>query len=71
MSCSWGWSGGLTSLLPRPNPLITGPDRRMGYGDDGPESGPVTGSRGVSGRMVVARQVGLGKEGEGGEEESN
>lgn len=41
-----------TSLLPRPNPLITGPDRRTGYGGSGPLSGPATGSRGPSGRMA-------------------
>lgn len=37
---------GLTSLLPRPNPLITGPDSLMGKGGSG-ESGPATGSRGL------------------------
>lgn len=41
-----------TSLLPRPKPLITGPDRRTGYGCSGPLSGPATGSRGPSGRMA-------------------
>lgn len=40
-----------TSLLPLPNPLITGPDNRMGYGCSGPASGPATGSRGPSGRI--------------------
>lgn len=37
-----------TSLLPRPNPLITGPDKRIGNGASGPASGPATGSRGLS-----------------------
>src|SRR2546423_9187347 len=41
----------LTSLLPRPNPLITGPDSLIGKGGSGPESGPATGSRGPSGRI--------------------
>lgn len=41
------WRGDFTSLLPRPNPLITGPERRMGNGVSGPESGPETGGRGV------------------------
>lgn len=36
----------LTSLLPRPNPLITGPDSLIGKGGSG-ESGPATGSRGL------------------------
>jgi hypothetical protein len=43
---------GLTSLLPRPKPLMTGPERRMGYGGSGPASGPATGSRGPSGRIL-------------------
>lgn len=34
-----------TSLLPRPNPLITGPEIRMGKGGSGPESGPTTSGR--------------------------
>lgn len=42
-----------TSLLPRPNPLITGPDNRTGYGLSGPASGPATGSRGLSGRILI------------------
>lgn len=41
-----------TSLLPLPNPLITGPSRRIGKGGSGPLSGPATGSRGVSGRRI-------------------
>lgn len=35
----------LTSLLPRPNPLITGPCNLMGNGDSGPLSGPANCSR--------------------------
>jgi hypothetical protein len=41
-----------TSLLPRPKPLITGPDNRMGNGAIGPASGPATGSRGLSGLIA-------------------
>jgi hypothetical protein len=42
-----------TSLLPRPNPLMTGPESLIGNGGSGPESGPATGSRGPSGRIVL------------------
>lgn len=42
-----------TSLLPRPNPLITLPSSRRGNGASGPLSGPAVGSRGPSGLMVV------------------
>lgn len=41
-----------TSLLPRPNPVMTGPDSLIGKGASGPESGPATGSRGPSGRIL-------------------
>lgn len=47
----------LTSLLPRPNPLITGPDKRMGYGASGPSSGPATVSRGLSMGIAMAKGV--------------
>lgn len=43
--------GSLTSLLPRPNPLITLPLSFSGYGFSG-VSGPAIGSRGASGRMT-------------------
>lgn len=33
-------NNGLTSLLPRPNPLITGPCNLIGNGSSGPLSGP-------------------------------
>lgn len=42
-----------TSLLPLPKPLITFPSSRSGKGGSGPLSGPATGSRGPSGRMLV------------------
>lgn len=42
----------LASLLPRPNPLTTFPFSCRGKGGSGPESGPVTGSRGPLGRMM-------------------
>jgi hypothetical protein len=45
-------SNGHTSLLPRPKPLMTGPESLIGKGATGPESGPATGSRGPSGRIV-------------------
>lgn len=41
-----------TSLLPLPKPLITGPDRRIGKGSCGPESGPVVEGRVVAGILV-------------------
>lgn len=40
-----------TSLLPRPNPLITFPSNLSGKGVSGPLSGPAVGSRGPSGRI--------------------
>ena len=43
-----------TSLLPLPKPLITDPDNLMGNGDSGPPSGPATGSRVPSGRILFA-----------------
>lgn len=42
----------LTSLLPLPNPLITGPESRIGNGGSGPVLGPATGSRGPEGRIL-------------------
>lgn len=45
----------LTSLLPRPKPLMTGPHILIGKGCSGPESGPATGSRGPSGRIARYR----------------
>ena len=48
-----GREGVRTSLLPLPKPLITGPDSLIGNGDSGPESGPATGSRGPSGRILL------------------
>lgn len=42
----------LTSLLPLPNPLITGPARRIGYGASGPFSGPTTRSRCLFGPIL-------------------
>jgi len=44
----------LTSLLPLPNPLMTGPDSRIGNGGSGPLSGPATGSRGLSGLILIS-----------------
>lgn len=44
-----------TSLLPLPKPLMTGPDSLIGNGGSGPPSGPATGSRGPSGRIVSRR----------------
>lgn len=41
-----------TSLLPRPNPLITFPLSFRGKGGEGPLSGPATASRGTLGRML-------------------
>jgi hypothetical protein len=43
-----------TSLLPRPNPLITLPSSLIGNGVSGPLSGPAVGSRGPSGRIAVS-----------------
>jgi hypothetical protein len=43
----------LTSLLPLPKPLITGPESLIGNGASGPESGPANGSRAPSGRIFV------------------
>jgi len=34
---------------------MTGPDNRTGNGDSGPESGPATGSRGLSGLIFSRR----------------
>ena len=48
----------LTSLLPRPNPLMTGPCILTGNGDSGPESGPAKVSRGPSGRILWSRNFG-------------
>jgi hypothetical protein len=45
-----------TSLLPRPNPLITLPSSLSGNGFSGPSSGPAVGSRGPSGLMVVGQR---------------
>jgi hypothetical protein len=45
-----------TSLLPRPNPLITLPSSLSGNGFSGPLSGPAVGSRGPSGLMVVGQR---------------
>ena len=42
----------LTSLLPRPKPLMTGPRSLSGKGGCG-VSGPAMGSRGPSGRTIV------------------
>ena len=44
----------LTSLLPRPKPLITGPLSLIGNGDSGPLSGPASGSRGPLGGGIVS-----------------
>jgi hypothetical protein len=52
---------GRTSLLPRPNPLITGPDNRTGKGGSGPASGPATGSRGLLEPMADSVWWGYGK----------
>ena len=41
-----------TSLLPLPKPLTTLPFNFSGKGGSGPASGPATGSRGLSGRML-------------------
>ena len=43
----------LTSLLPRPKPLITGPLKRSGNGASGPESGPTIGSLGPLGGGIL------------------
>jgi hypothetical protein len=43
-----------TSLLPRPNPLITLPSSLIGNGVSGPLSGPAVGSRGPSGRIAMS-----------------
>ena len=45
----------LTSLLPLPKPLITGPRSLIGNGGSGPDSGPAYGSRGPSGRISRSR----------------
>lgn len=37
----------LTSLDPRPKPLIMGPERRIGKGGSGPEGGPAKAGRGT------------------------
>ncbi len=43
----------LTSLLPRPKPLITLPLSRSGKGGSGPLSGPTIVGRGPSGRIAA------------------
>lgn len=40
------------SLEPRPKPLMTGPDRRSGKGDEGPFSGPTISGRSVAGARI-------------------
>ena len=52
----------LTSLLPLPNPLMTGPDNLMGNGGSGPAFGPATGSRGPSGRISILAAVFSGRQ---------
>lgn len=39
-----------TSFDPRPNPLIMGPESRMGKGASGPAGGPANAGRSFSGR---------------------
>lgn len=57
----------LTSLLPLPNPFTTVPFTRSGKGGSGPASGPATGGRGASGRIVFENAGEGGGGGGGGE----
>ncbi len=41
------------SLLPRPKPFTTGPERGMGKGGVGPVGGPAVRGRGWEGRICV------------------
>jgi hypothetical protein len=47
------WMNLLTSLLPRPKPLITFPSSLRGNGGSGPLSGPARGSRSPPERMIA------------------
>ena len=52
----WGW---LTSLLPRPKPSTTGPERRIGKGGEGPVVGPAVDGRTPGGGCgILGRELG-------------